>query len=194
MLALYRCGRQSEALAAAARLRRTLAIELGVDPSPDVRRLEEQILQQNPSLSFAADVIGLSKQTPATDVRASQAVPIPDHASVPQTDVGTPLVGRDDVLSVLDVAVAKAKSGHGQPLVLHAAAGLGKSSILEALEERVVADGGAVLRGDCVGAGAAPALWPWVSIARGIVECERADPGVLCRSRGRRHPRRTGSP
>jgi hypothetical protein len=49
MLALYRCGRQSEALAAAARLRRTLAIELGVDPSPDVRRLEEQILQQNPS-------------------------------------------------------------------------------------------------------------------------------------------------
>src|SRR5215212_3987636 len=171
MLALYRCGRQSEALAAAARLRRTLATELGVDASPEVRRLEEQILRQDPSLSWSsADLSGLAGEPPGTDVRDSAALTAGHESRVPATDARAPLVGRDDVLSVLDAAVAQAKAGHGRLLVLHAPAGLGKSSILEALEERVVADGGAVLRGDCVGAGAAPALWPWVSVVRGITE------------------------
>jgi DNA-binding SARP family transcriptional activator len=178
MLALYRCGRQSEALAAAARLRRTLATELGVDPSPEVRRLEEQILRQDPTLSSsAAGLTGLPGESPATDAPASPAVTPPERARAPDADARTPLVGRDDVLSVLDAAVAQAKTGHGRLLVLHAPAGLGKSSILEALEERVVSDGGAVLRGDCVGAGAAPALWPWVSVVRGIAELIDSSPG-----------------
>ena len=75
MLALYRCGRQSEALSAAARLRRTLAAELGVDPSPEVRRLEEQILRQDAILSSAStDLPGLSGEAPAIDAHASVAV------------------------------------------------------------------------------------------------------------------------
>src|SRR5829696_1136104 len=98
MLALYRCGRQSEALAAAARLRRTLATELGVDPSPEVRRLEEQILQQDPSLSLAATLTGLSREMPSTDVPVLQAVTVSEHAGVRETDARAPLVGRDDVL------------------------------------------------------------------------------------------------
>jgi DNA-binding SARP family transcriptional activator len=176
MLALYRCGRQSEALAAAARLRRTLATELGVDPSPEVRRLEEQILRQDPTLSSStAGLTGLPGESPATD--APPAMTALERARAPDADARTPLVGRDEVLSVLDAAVAQAKAGHGRLLVLHAPAGLGKSSILEALEERVVSDGGAVLRGDCVGAGAAPALWPWVSVVRGIAELIDSSPG-----------------
>ena len=170
MLALYRCGRQSEALSAAARLRRTLAAELGVDPSPEVRRLEEQILRQDATLSSAStDLPGLSGEAPATDAHASVAVTAAERGPAPDTDARTPLVGRDDVLSLVDAAVAQAKSGNGRLLVLHAPAGLGKSSILQALEERVLADGGAVLRGDCIGVDAAPALWPWVSIVRGIL-------------------------
>jgi len=171
MLALYRCGRQSEALAAAARLRRTLATELGVDPSPEVRRLEGQILRQDPTLSSSATgLTGLPGESPASDARASPALTAPERARAPDADARTRLVGRDDVLSVLDTAVAQSKAGHGRLLVLHAPAGLGKSSILDALEDRVVSDGGAVLRGDCVGAGAAPALWPWVSIGREIAD------------------------
>ena len=170
MLALYRCGRQSEALSAAARLRRTLAAELGVDPSPEVRRLEEQILRQDAILSSAStDLPGLSGEAPAMDAHASVAVTAAERGPAPDTDARTPLVGRDDVLSLVDAAVAQAKSGNGQLLVLPAPAGLGKSSILQALEERVLADGGAVLRGDCIGVDAAPALWPWVSIVRGIL-------------------------
>jgi DNA-binding SARP family transcriptional activator len=40
MLALYRCSRQADALAAYQLLRTTLADELGLDPGPELRRLE----------------------------------------------------------------------------------------------------------------------------------------------------------
>jgi branched-chain amino acid transport system substrate-binding protein len=50
MLALYRSGRQAEALAAYADLRDTLVEELGLEPSRDVRELQEAILRQDPAL------------------------------------------------------------------------------------------------------------------------------------------------
>jgi DNA-binding SARP family transcriptional activator/energy-coupling factor transporter ATP-binding protein EcfA2 len=50
ILALYRQGRQGEALAAYRRARDTLSRELGVDPGPGLRRLEAQVLTQDPSL------------------------------------------------------------------------------------------------------------------------------------------------
>jgi len=54
MLALYRLGRQADALRAYQHLRHTLAEELGVDPTPELRRLEEQILRQTPNLRSPA--------------------------------------------------------------------------------------------------------------------------------------------
>jgi adenylate cyclase len=51
MLALYRSGRQAEALRAYQRLRDTLGEELGIEPSPEVADLEERILLHDPSLS-----------------------------------------------------------------------------------------------------------------------------------------------
>jgi WD40 repeat protein/DNA-binding SARP family transcriptional activator len=50
MLALYRSGRQAEALRAYQKTRTYLADELGLEPSPQVQGLERQILNQDPSL------------------------------------------------------------------------------------------------------------------------------------------------
>src|SRR5262245_22383012 len=54
MLALYRSGRQAEALAAYQDARRMLADELGIEPTPALRELERQILQQDAGLDLAA--------------------------------------------------------------------------------------------------------------------------------------------
>ena len=50
MLALYRCGRQAEALAAYRRVRDVLVTELAVEPGPDLRDLHQRILSADPDL------------------------------------------------------------------------------------------------------------------------------------------------
>lgn len=55
MIALYRSGRQAEALAVYADTRRLLADELGVDPRPELSRLQQRILQADEGLAHPAD-------------------------------------------------------------------------------------------------------------------------------------------
>ncbi|HNP13162.1 MAG TPA: BTAD domain-containing putative transcriptional regulator [Mycobacterium sp.] len=54
MLALYRAGRQGDALSAYQRARTVLAEELGVDPGPDLRRLEAAVIAQDSALEVPA--------------------------------------------------------------------------------------------------------------------------------------------
>lgn len=77
MLALYRAGRQSEALGAYRRVRSLLADELGVDPGPDLRRLESRIVVQDVGLEVPV-VQHISSVTRAvtfllTDIEGSTA-------------------------------------------------------------------------------------------------------------------------
>jgi DNA-binding SARP family transcriptional activator len=53
MLALYRSGRQAEALEAYRRARETLVEELGIEPSPDLQQLEQSILRHDRELDLA---------------------------------------------------------------------------------------------------------------------------------------------
>ncbi|QER99615.1 AfsR/SARP family transcriptional regulator [Streptomyces venezuelae] len=73
MLALYRGGRQAEALAVYADTRRLLADELGVDPTPELSRLQQRILQADAELARpveeaapAAATVARPAQLPAT--------------------------------------------------------------------------------------------------------------------------------
>ena len=79
MLALYRSGRQAEALAVYQRTRRTLVDELGIEPGESLRQLEQAILAHDPSLD-APEGGG-----------TAEGVPVPT----------TPLLGRELELAAL---------------------------------------------------------------------------------------------
>jgi branched-chain amino acid transport system substrate-binding protein len=55
MLALYRCGRQAEALEVYTGARRLLNDELGLEPGPGLQRLQQRILVQDPALEIAVE-------------------------------------------------------------------------------------------------------------------------------------------
>jgi len=77
MLALYRAGRQAEALEAYQHARSTLVDELGIEPGPELQRLERQILNQDPGLAAPSAMV------------AAARLPTPP----------TPLIGRDRELA-----------------------------------------------------------------------------------------------
>jgi tetratricopeptide (TPR) repeat protein len=77
MVALYRCGRQAEALRAYTDLRETLVGQLGIDPSPALGRLQAAILRQDPQL----DVPGATKDPAPLPVPA--ALPLAPGKEVP---------------------------------------------------------------------------------------------------------------
>lgn len=64
MVALYRCRRQGEAQQVYEALRRTLADELGVDPTPPLRALHQRILTADPALAATIPANGPSVRPP----------------------------------------------------------------------------------------------------------------------------------
>ena len=71
MLALYRAGRQQDALAVYRRLRALLADELGVEPSAKIRALHERLLRQDAALDW------IPPRTPPQASETSTAAPVP---------------------------------------------------------------------------------------------------------------------
>ncbi|MFI7671845.1 BTAD domain-containing putative transcriptional regulator [Nocardia sp. NPDC049526] len=87
-LALYRTGRQADALDRLARLRRNLAEELGVDPAPETATLELRILDHDPTLRPAN-----AAPIPATPVTTETATVAP-HPDPVVSGPATSFIGR----------------------------------------------------------------------------------------------------
>jgi predicted ATPase/DNA-binding SARP family transcriptional activator len=124
LVALYRSGRQADALRAYERARTQLVEELGVEPGPALRELEGRILAHDPALSWMPDPAGASTPDPAGDA-ATPAPPRPvirPSATIPVPV--TPLVGREIELARIDQLL-----GRSRILTLTGPAGSGKSRL-----------------------------------------------------------------
>lgn len=77
MLALYRCGRQADALEAYQRTRTQLAEQLGLEPGPALKTLQSQILEQAPTLNLDDRVVlgGKSDRLPGADYERRAELP-----------------------------------------------------------------------------------------------------------------------
>jgi DNA-binding SARP family transcriptional activator len=108
VLALYRCGRQADALTHYEHLRRGLADTLGIDPSPPSQKLHHQILVADPALSIP------TTGPPAPSDRARS---------------GTPTGSRS--LAELDASLADERM-----VLVTGEAGTGKSTLVQQFVER----------------------------------------------------------
>ncbi|MGA4544927.1 BTAD domain-containing putative transcriptional regulator [Uniformispora flossi] len=80
MLALYRCGRQAEALAAYQRLRDGLVDGFGLDPAPELQSLERSILNQHPVLDLLPPPGHLPNAAPVAPDTRTRSAPAPADA------------------------------------------------------------------------------------------------------------------
>src|SRR5262249_28762084 len=125
MLARYRCGRQAEALEAFREARRTLVEEIGVEPGPELRRLHEAILRQDPSLEVEAAVPELPREL--------------------DTALSPPLSGRDEQLDWMRDRWQRACRRDGALVTLAGAHGIGKTRLAAELAGEAHREGATVL-------------------------------------------------
>ena len=147
MLALYRAGRQADALDAFRTTRDLLARDLGVEPGPALELLHRRILGHAPDL-----------ESPAT----------PAAAAVPPAAAPARLVGRAEQLAVLRRAVDDAVAGRGGVVLVDGEPGVGKTSLAEELMRRV--GGVTVAWGRCAEEPGAPPFWPWSRVLAALGE------------------------
>ena len=160
MVALYRSGRQAEALDAYQNARTALTEELGIEPARDLRELQQGILNQDPELDLR----------PTADTAAED----------PSRGV---FVGREHELDELAGALGDALAGRGRLVLLAGEPGIGKSRLADELMGQARTRGARILVGRCWEAGGAPAYWPWVQSLRAYVR--ESEPEALRAQLGR---------
>jgi DNA-binding SARP family transcriptional activator len=161
MLALYRAGRQAEALEAYRDARQTLLAELGIEPGRLLHELERAILSHDPAL----DVMPPRHTRPGGVARR------------PGRHAAAPLVGRDDELELLEAGLDDAVAGRGRLFVVVGDAGAGKTRLADELASHAKERDVRILWGRGWHGGGAPTYWPWRQALRGLTEVP-SEPGA----------------
>ena len=149
--ALYAADRQAEALDALRRCADLLRDELGIDPGPELRDLEQAVLRQDPRLL---------DRLPRPVLPAARP-PSPAPSLAPGSEQ---LVGRRAELAQLQAVAGQVGTGRAAVVVLQGEAGIGKTRLAEAAAEAGRAAGWAVAWSRCADDAGAPALWPWTQV------------------------------
>ena len=157
MLALYRSGRQGDALRAYQRARVALVDELGIEPGAELRRLEAAVVAQDPALDWTAEPAGSSPTVAAGASRIGHGSPRAggqtataraSAAAWATPRCSVPLVDRVAELRVLDAAFEEARSGTAV-VVIDGDDSTGKTRLLAEAVTRCSEQGSFVLVGDC---------------------------------------------
>ncbi len=157
LLALYRSGRQAEALEAYRQARAALD-EVGVEPGERLRQLERAILTQNPALAIPPPLLPAAPGVPETlRLRPS-----------------SPFVGRGRELSTLRSLMQRAEDGDGQVALLGGEAGGGKTRLVREFAHDAAERGTLVLYGSADAVVNAP-YQPFVQALEFLLRVSDAD-------------------
>jgi predicted ATPase/DNA-binding SARP family transcriptional activator len=132
MLALYRCGRQADALAAFQAARGRFVDELGIEPAQPLRELHEDVLKHSAELSPPATTIlgptvAEQPEPAAPGALRSRGVPMPPN----------PTIGREhDIVAIGE----RLRAGAGRLLTLTGPGGVGKTRLALEAARAVQAD------------------------------------------------------
>lgn len=171
-LALYRTGRQADALRRLDSARAVLLDQLGVDPGPELRALERAILDHDPELRWVPDDGGGTTVAATSGLLGRPPAPVPPALAAAAR---RPLVGRRGLL----VALRRALVDEGERLVVLAGdAGIGKTRLAAELAVATWERGAVVLHAAATGPGGVP-LGP---LADALAAHFAAAPDVLARA------------
>ena len=177
MLALYRCGRQADALRAYKSARDVLVNELGLEPGAELQALQRAMLAQDADLmrdiSMAPAMPDASALPGQRDLDAWRA----EAATQDNPAARLPFVGRTRERQVIDASIADMLAGAGGAVLLEGEPGIGKSRLAEELTRAATARGSTVVWSRCYEGRGAPAFWTWTEVLHALLD--RTDPDEL---------------